>query len=213
MELIAEGVSLLTVDKVSEGKLTAVNHASSKAESYCGTCAICLEEILLEEIAHVKGCEHAYCVTCILRWASYNVVPCCPQCKMPFSSLSVHRSLDGCIHDYPIEESVCLLLRAHWFTPLAIESRHEIVEQEDVMPYEYDDDEDDDHDDYEEEAYFGRSSNLRIGNRRWGDSGYIRGGRKEARPVYCQDVGAGSSRGPRKKEAPKAKTGRRARRA
>ncbi|KAF3786363.1 hypothetical protein EJ110_NYTH25595 [Nymphaea thermarum] len=208
MELITEGISLLTVDEVSEGTLATVSHASSKV--YCGTCAICLEEILLEEMAHVKGCEHAYCVTCILRWASYNAVPCCPQCKMPFSSLGVHRSLDGCVHDYLVEESVCLLLRAHWFMPLAIESPHEVVEQEDVGPYEYDDDEDDDHDDYEE-AYFGRSSTLRIGNRRWGDSGYVRGGRKEARPI--QDVGAGSSRGPRKKEGPKGKAGRRARRA
>lgn len=34
-------------------------------------------------------------VTCILRWASYKENPLCPQCKHPFESLSVHRSLDG----------------------------------------------------------------------------------------------------------------------
>lgn len=34
-------------------------------------------------------------VTCILRWASYKEKPLCPQCKHPFESLSVHRSLDG----------------------------------------------------------------------------------------------------------------------
>lgn len=34
-------------------------------------------------------------VTCILRWASYNQNPTCPQCKHPFEFLNVHRSLDG----------------------------------------------------------------------------------------------------------------------
>lgn len=27
------------------------------------TCAICLEQIQLEDTAYVKGCEHAYCGT------------------------------------------------------------------------------------------------------------------------------------------------------
>nr|ACN35218.1 unknown [Zea mays] len=44
-----------------------------------------------------------------------------------------------------------------------------------------------------------RSPSIRIGNRRWGDNGYIRGGRKEARPVNT-DVAAGPSRTPKKKE-------------
>lgn len=29
------------------------------------TCAICLEQIQLEDTAYVKGCEHAYCGGCI----------------------------------------------------------------------------------------------------------------------------------------------------
>jgi len=44
-----------------------------------------------------------------------------------------------------------------------------------------------------------RSPSIRIGNRRWGDNGYIRGGRKEARPVNS-DASAGPSRTPKKKE-------------
>ncbi|KAF8398247.1 hypothetical protein HHK36_017174 [Tetracentron sinense] len=179
-----------------------------------GLCAICLDTIALQEIALVKGCEHAYCVTCILRWATYNQKPSCPQCKHPFESLNVHRSLDGSINDYMFEESVCLLLRATWFKPLTVEAHEEVYDElensylEDV--YQYEDDEDD-----LDEVYFRSSSGIRIGNRRWGDNGYVRAGRREARPVNrenSQDPSAGPSRDPKKKEVKDA-TGRRAKRA
>ncbi|XP_066310682.1 uncharacterized protein [Miscanthus floridulus] len=168
------------------------------AAADCGVCAICLDRIALQETALVKGCDHAYCVTCILRWASYKQNPLCPQCKHPFEFLSVHRSLDGCLHDYLFEESVCLLLRAAWFEPLIVEAHEEALEEEEFFhqQYQYDDDEDD----LDEESYYmSRSPSIRIGNRRWGDSGYIRGGRKEARPVNT-DAAAGPSRTPKKKE-------------
>ncbi|KAF9593044.1 hypothetical protein IFM89_019875 [Coptis chinensis] len=126
----------------------------------------------------VKGGEHAYCVTCILRWATYHEKPSCPQCKHPFQFLNIHRSLDGRIHDYMFEESVCLLLRATWFTPLTVEAHEEANEEfEDVYPY-YEDDIDD-----LDEVFYNRSSSVRIGNRRWGDNVYVRGGRIEARPI------------------------------
>nr|GEU69287.1 putative RING/U-box superfamily protein [Tanacetum cinerariifolium] len=187
-----------------------------------GICAICLNKIVLEETALVKGCEHAYCVFCILRWATYKKEPTCPQCKHPFEFLNIHRSLDGSIHDYMFEESVCLLLRASWFHPLHVEN-HEVVDehvQEDSYPYGYDEEEDDEDLD---EVYLGRSSNIniRIGNRRWGNNGFVRAGKQEARPVnqqpQFQDSGAGSSsREPKKKEASAAKdtaaVGRRAKR-
>ncbi|KAH7560733.1 hypothetical protein ACOSQ2_017168 [Xanthoceras sorbifolium] len=178
--------------------------------SHGGDCAICLNKIVLQETALVKGCEHAYCVTCILRWASYNEKPSCPQCKHPFEFLNVHRSIDGSIEDYMFEESVCLLLRAPWFKPLIVED-HEVLydDPEDYYPY---GDEDDDL----EEVYFSSSSSLRIGNRRWGDNGYVRAGRQEARPVHrpnSQDTGASSSREPKKKEVANSTTGRRAKRA
>nr|CAB3479464.1 unnamed protein product [Digitaria exilis] len=162
----------------------------------CGLCAICLDKIALQETALVKGCDHAYCVTCILRWASYKQTPLCPQCKHPFEFLSVHRSLDGCLHDYLFEESVCLLLRAAWFEPLIVEAHEEAPEEDEFYhQYQYDYDEDD----LDEEAYYmSRSPSIRIGNRRWGDSGYIRGGRREARPVNTD--ASGPSRTPKKKE-------------
>ncbi|KAK3205320.1 hypothetical protein Dsin_019366 [Dipteronia sinensis] len=178
--------------------------------SHGGVCAICLDKIVLQETALVKGCEHAYCVTCILRWASYIDKPSCPQCKHPFEFLNVHRSIDGSIKDYMFEESVCLLLRAPWFKPLIVKD-HEVVydDQEDYYPYE---EEDDDLD----EVYFHSSLSLRIGNRRWGDNGYVRAGRQEARPVprpNSQDMGASSSREPKNKEVANSTTGRRAKRA
>ncbi|KAH0470886.1 hypothetical protein IEQ34_000609 [Dendrobium chrysotoxum] len=183
-------------------------------------CAICLEKILIQETALVKGCEHAYCLTCILRWATYKKNPSCPQCKNPFDSLNVHRSLDGCIHDYMFEESVCLLLRASWFIPLAVEVQEDAYEEEDLSYYYYEEHIQNEEDDGEDETYFARGSSrrIRIGNRRWGDNGFIRDGRKEARPVnqrLSEDYAAGPSRQPKMKEvasnAPS--TGRRAKRA
>lgn len=114
------------------------------------------------------------------------------------------------IHDYMFEESVCLLLRASWFQPLAVVEREEVVGEE-IEEYYYYEDEEEDLDD----VYLGSSSSLRIGNRRWGDNGFVRAGRQEARPVYHpnpQDAGAGPSRRVEKKETKEA-VGRRAKRA
>ncbi|KAM0954158.1 putative transcription factor C2H2 family [Dioscorea sansibarensis] len=179
-----------------------------------GVCAICLERIPIQDCAAVKGCGHSYCAICILRWATYTKTPLCPQCKLPFTFLDVYRSLDGSIHDYSFEESVCLLLRAPWFVPLSVETEESILdESEDISEYYDDERRDDDLD----EAYFMHSqSNIRVGNRRWGDNGYVRSGRKEARPVIRQpfiDNGAGPSQVPKKKEATKDMLGRRAKRA
>ncbi|KAJ6798914.1 Uncharacterized protein M6B38_212625 [Iris pallida] len=207
----------LQEEKGCEWTVGGSSAAAAETEEGYGVCAICLERIPMKEIALVKGCEHAYCVTCILRWATYKQNPSCPQCKHPFEFLNVHRSLDGCIHDYMFEESVCLLLRATWFVPLIIEAQEDIPEEpEELLQYYYD--YGNDEDDLDEAFYFnGSSSNIRIGNRRWGDNGYVRAGRKEARPVNRQafdDPDAGPSRCPKKKEvAPKDVTGRRAKRA
>lgn len=120
------------------------------------------------------------------------------------------------LHDYMYEESVCLLLRASWFNPLIVEEREEVDEEVYDHYYQYEDEEEDDLD----EVYFSRSSSLRLGNRRWGDNGYVRGGRVEARPVSrpnAQDISgaAGPSRERKKKETVvnDAAVGRRAKRA
>lgn len=117
------------------------------------------------------------------------------------------------LNDYLFEESVCLLLRASWFKGMP-ELSH-VEESEDYH------EEDDCFDDY----YL--KSNVRIGNRRWGDNGYVRAGRREARPVAVRHLaaavartGEGSSSSSssgqgkiKEKEPPKEATGRRAKRA
>ncbi|XP_047308647.1 E3 ubiquitin-protein ligase RNF13-like [Impatiens glandulifera] len=166
---------------------------SEEGDNNHGICAICVSEIKFQETALIKGCGHAYCVTCILQWATYKETPTCPQCKHPFQFLNIHRSLDGSLCENMFEESVCLLLRAPWFTPLKVEETEKQTDEvDDYYQYyyyysTYENDEED-----LDEAYYGHSSNLRIGNRRWGDNGYVRSGRVEARPVYKPN-GAGTS--------------------
>jgi len=72
---------------------------------------VCIK-IVLQEIALVKGCEHAYGVTCILWWATCREKVTCPQCKQPSEFFNIHFVLDGSIQGYMFEESVCLLLQA-----------------------------------------------------------------------------------------------------
>lgn len=102
VELEIEGSELLNnFQDLSIGEQTEVESNSEERyqvdceNNYHGDCAICLNKIVLQETALVKGCEHAYCVTCILRWATYKNEPTCPQCKHPFEFLHIHRSLDG----------------------------------------------------------------------------------------------------------------------
>ncbi|GER41906.1 RING/U-box superfamily protein [Striga asiatica] len=183
---------------------------SNDNSSHHGICAICRNKIVLQETALVKGCEHAYCVNCILKWASYKKDATCPQCKNPFEFLNIHRALDGSIHDYMFEESVHLLLRASWFKKPLIVVEQELVYEESEEYY-YEEDEEEGEEDLDE-VYLDRSGGLSLGNRRWGDNGYVRAGRQEARP---KDTAAGTSRGPKKKEGPSKETavGRRAKRA
>ncbi|XP_047982351.1 uncharacterized protein LOC125223312 isoform X1 [Salvia hispanica] len=208
---LIEGVRDLAVQDQKKDNCTEAgetNPNSSSIANHHGFCAICLNKIVLQETALVKGCEHAYCVTCILKWASCKKEPTCPQCKHGFEFLNVHRALDGSIHDYMFEESVCLLLRASWFTPLVLVEREEVAYEE-TEEYYYEDEEDLD------DVYLDSSSSLRIGNRRWGGNGFVRAGRQEARPVHrpnVQDSGAGPSRRAEKKET-KETVGRRAKRA
>lgn len=80
---------------------------------------------------------------------------------------------------------------------------HEEAEDEAFDYYLYEDQYDDDDEEEEElnEMYLHRSPYLRIGNRRWGDNGYVRAGRQEARPIVPhQQSEAGPSRERKKKE-------------
>eukprot|EP00195_Chlamydomonas_chlamydogama_P015326 CAMPEP_0202893988 /NCGR_PEP_ID=MMETSP1392-20130828/3459_1 /ASSEMBLY_ACC=CAM_ASM_000868 /TAXON_ID=225041 /ORGANISM="Chlamydomonas chlamydogama, Strain SAG 11-48b" /LENGTH=305 /DNA_ID=CAMNT_0049578513 /DNA_START=381 /DNA_END=1298 /DNA_ORIENTATION=- len=180
------------------------------------TCAICLGQPAPVDIAVLKGCEHLYCVNCILHWALYKETPLCPQCKSPFNYLFVHRMLDGTVSDYAIEESVCLLKRATWFQEhvkvlekgKAVSSREAALHasdwQEAEVPdaYYYDDYVDDEDEDEQIEQYYfssaAGSARITLGNRRFGENGYVRGGRVYARPVPQQtppSTGKGKGKG------------------
>ncbi|XP_040990975.1 uncharacterized protein LOC121238203 [Juglans microcarpa x Juglans regia] len=82
--------------------------------------------------------------------------------------------LNDNINDYMFEECVCLLLRVNLFKPLIVENQEDIYDDaEDYYPYK---EEEDDLD----EVCFSSSTNLFIGNRSWGDNGYVRLRRQEA---------------------------------
>lgn len=121
------------------------------------------------------------------------------------------------------EESVCLLLRAMWFKPLVVEDRGNLYDDlEDYIPYEdetYDYGHEEGDDLLDEDDYFSVQPGLRIGNRRWGENGYVRAGRREARPVHHSNFANSGSSGSSSSGQPKGKevanmsaTGRRARR-
>eukprot|EP00899_Mesostigma_viride_P022605 jgi/Mesvir1/3529/Mv12002-RA.1 len=188
------------------------------------SCSICMEGIALEDTALVKGCEHAYCDVCILRWAACKDKPTCPQCKTPFDVLLLHKGLDGVVHEVMQQESVCLLLRTVWYLasgPASVQPTLYVPDEPNLADLGLDhsgyargahylgplaagrgsgggssyrghyDDYDEDDDYYEE--YEERLSHRVLGNRRWGEHGYVRAGRMAARPRPSS--GAGSSGG------------------
>ncbi|KAF8118172.1 hypothetical protein N665_0006s0165 [Sinapis alba] len=215
-------VEVLSLKDQDEKKTQVVSNELSSFGNHGGCCAICLDTIPLQETAMVKGCEHAYCVTCILRWASYKEQPTCPQCKHPFDFLNLHRSLDGSVEDFMFEESVCLLLRASWFQPLEAVERVSYNGNDNYdfdIPPEYEEEDEDDLDEF-----YLHGSSLRLGNRRWGDNGFVRSGRQEARPAQHKhqrggqassgsESGSSSSSREAKEKTSSAATGRRAKRA
>lgn len=157
------------------------------------TCAICLGSIALADIALVKGCDHMYCAKCILHWTLHKEKPYCPQCKQPFNYLFTYRALDGTLQDFPSEESVTLLKRARWFEDHVKAFDHgsaallleESTTADDLAWHEYADDLDLAEDDVIEEFYFSAAAGrarVTIGNRRFGEGGYIASGRRQARP-------------------------------
>jgi hypothetical protein len=70
----------------------------------------CLVDFVLTPVLHLCCAGK-----CILVWACQKDPCWCPQCKAPFTSLITYRKLDGTLAEFPVEESVCLLKRAHWF--------------------------------------------------------------------------------------------------
>ncbi len=72
-------------------------------------------DLHVSQQAELQGVATLCAGKCILAWTVHRDPPTCPQCKAPFASLLTFRKLDGTMSDYAVEESVCLLKRAHWF--------------------------------------------------------------------------------------------------
>ena len=185
----------------------------SDSESGDMTCAICLHNIDLPDMAMVKGCDHLYCAHCILQWTLHKSdAGCvCPTCKRPFSYLLTYRALDGTLNDFPMEESVVLLRRSHWFEEWVRESENascqslfEEAKIADDTAWQEDYDEDEYWEEDEKmEAFYSSSAagkaRIVLGNRRFGAGGYVSGGHRQARPIRSNAAsgsGAGSSAGP-----------------
>ncbi|MEW5311598.1 MAG: hypothetical protein WDW38_003298 [Sanguina aurantia] len=173
------------------------------------TCAICLNTIAPADIAIVKGCEHLYCAHCILQWAHCKESVWCPQCKTPFSYLFCYRLLDGTPTDYPVEESVCLLKRACWYTEhIKVQEKGPAISSstlgdaavaaalaaEWAEPYDDYEDEDEEIEDFYFSSAAGRARVV-LGNRRWGENGSVKNGKMYARPIHSSSTanGAGPS--------------------
>ena len=164
-------------------------------------CAICLGALdASADTAFVKGCLHPYCAACIMAWASsravrYPDMPTpCPQCKQPFTSVYVQRTLDGVASDFLVEESVVLLLRARWTNAAAGGAAGFFQDDSDDGSAEYDEE--------DEEELLARQHRVRlIGNRRFGGGGFVASGRLLARPLPPQAAPRAAAKKPAAAEA------------
>lgn len=154
-------------------------------DDHIPTCPICLDVTEPVDLAYVKNCQHTYCVNCILGWALMKETPVCPQCKGPFNYLYTYRLLDGTMSDFPVEESVCLLKRARWFQEHLERSEKGKAPVSATDVQELGDFYDDDYQEIEDYYFSSAAGSARvvIGNRRWGENGYMRSGRQYARPA------------------------------
>lgn len=106
------------------------------------------------------------------------------------------------LQDFPVQNSVCLLKRAAWFKERA--ERHTLPPEDGAAPrrerswadedaYDLCDDDDDDLEAFYFSSAAGRAR-VTLGNRRFGEGGYIASGRRQARPAPSSGkVRSGSS--------------------
>lgn len=211
--VIDELLESLTIEiKASEEEVTVDCErpkASLAEELEDLVCAICLDHVQPEDSAFIKDCQHMYCVGCILKWSLVKDDDVsCPKCKAKFSFLYTYRSLDGTLHEFPQEESVCLLKRASWFEDAFgnFKGKALATSEEPDIPEEWYDEyfEEEDDDDYDEymasSGLVGHRNRVMLGNRRWGSNGYIQAGRMQARPVHTPRPSKGEARAARKEK-------------
>lgn len=146
-------------------------------------CAICHGNIKPNEVALVRGCDHAFCSLCILNWATQKRK--CPLCLERFTHLWLYRRIDGSYNDYLFEESVDLLTCAVWFkkgvtaefSPCANVDDEE-DDYHEMLQWMYGGgreaaEEDDYYDDVQEGLERGRPGTKAFGQRKFGSGGYV----------------------------------------
>lgn len=138
----------------------------------------------------MRGCDHPFCVNCILNWALQK--PKCPLCNTKFTHLWVYRMLDGTYNDFLVEEHVDMLHQTLWF-------KKKVASDYTLRPPDDDDDEYHEQLQYmygggleaeDEQAYWNdmedglvarRGGRRAIGNRLFGSGGVVNAGRQQAR--------------------------------
>eukprot|EP01120_Amphizonella_sp_Union-15-10_P013736 TRINITY_DN645_c0_g1_i4.p1 TRINITY_DN645_c0_g1~~TRINITY_DN645_c0_g1_i4.p1 ORF type:complete len:227 (-),score=36.00 TRINITY_DN645_c0_g1_i4:5-685(-) len=68
---------------------------SKEVQSLDKTCPICLNDILEENLAQLKSCQHYFCLGCISTWAKTKLS--CPLCKASFNRATI--SVNGTMED------------------------------------------------------------------------------------------------------------------
>lgn len=143
-------------------------------------CAICHSSIKPLDAALVVGCEHAFCSGCILNWALQKKK--CPLCNVHFERLWLYRMIDGSFDEYLHEESVDLLHLAPWFRK-AVSTHYTppAPTDDDDFGAEYDEDDDEFYSELEHRLTARSGGGRRaVGNRRWGENGWVASGRRAA---------------------------------
>jgi len=168
-------------------------------------CAICHGNIQPLQAAMVKGCEHPFCAGCNLNWALKKAR--CPLCQTAFTHVWAYREMDGTYNDYLVESAVAVLHCAQWFKR-EVESRPGgsavLAQPDDASAAEDEYHEMLQHrygggaeEEYDEDYYYGLQDRLQgsaraVGNRRWGEGGFVQGGRKAAKAkAMTPPAGAG----------------------
>ena len=139
----------------------------------------------------------------------------CPLCNIAFTHVWAYREMDGTYNDYLVESAVAVLHCAQWFKR-EVESRPGGGSAAHAQPGDADD-ADEYHEmlqyrfggsaeeEYDEDYYYGLQDRLQgsaraVGNRRWGEGGFVQGGRKAAKakamtPPSAKGKGAASGKG------------------
>ncbi|XP_016044327.1 protein SCAF11 isoform X2 [Erinaceus europaeus] len=79
-----------------EGKENKDNTTTSGLlYSEADRCPICLNCLLEKEVGFPESCNHAFCMTCILKWA--ETLASCPIDRKPFQAVFKFSALEGCV--------------------------------------------------------------------------------------------------------------------